>query len=85
MDSPEPLVCAGRPVDDAGQPLGEVCGRTFGGVAVGDGNGWMRWPTPAEMADQARAAGWSPTGPMCRACRKPSPEMTQLAKELRRG
>lgn len=71
---PAALVCQGRPVDDAGRAVGEVCGKTFDGFTVATPDGWPADPTPEQVADQARSAGWSVAGPpMCPKCRKPDP------------
>lgn len=87
MDSPLPLVCKGRPVDDTGRPVGEPCGRTYQAwprpaERLPDDRGWnllgrTREATAAEQADEARAAGWSPDGPMCPKCRKPDPAIAR--------
>lgn len=86
------LVCAGRPVTDHGQPVGEPCGRA---ISLSRNPRWdALGPAAAllELVQIARAAGWAvsdrlPDGghdAMCPTCRRPSPELVRLTKELTR-
>lgn len=86
------FVCTGRPVDDAGQPIGEPCGRT---ITLGRSTVWdVEGPAAAErrLVDYARAAGWAVSDPradggrdvMCPRCRRPDPALVRLTQELTR-
>jgi hypothetical protein len=84
-----PIRCTGRAVDRDGRPHGHVCGEVvrprWGGTTVQE-------RTPAALLQMARAAGWAigtlPDGSlnaMCKACRKPSPDLVRLCDDLARS
>lgn len=65
------LVCGGQAVTDELAAVGPACGRTF------QARGWEI--TDRQQRDQARAAGWSVSGPapMCPRCRRPDPAISR--------
>lgn len=73
------LVCGGRAVNDALQPVGEPCGRTYL-------TGHSR-----NLHNRARAAGWQITelgdGSVyvcCDRCRRPDPQLVADCRTLQR-
>lgn len=74
MTRGEVLVCGGREVTDRGRPVGPACGRVYRGRG------------PADVHEQARAAGWSvalvagAVHVTCDRCRRPDPAVTALLK-----
>lgn len=90
--APLPLVCAGRAATDTGRtdPESIPCPRRSPLMppVVNDGTGRPRPATGADRDERARAAGWSvpppPAGPMCPSCRRPSVELSRLARDLTR-
>lgn len=74
MTRGEVLVCGGRAVDDRLRPHGQPCGRVYRGQG------------PADVHEQARAAGWSvalmagAVHVTCDRCRRPDPAVTALLR-----
>lgn len=81
------LVCAGRPVDDRGQVVGDVCGRRLRPL-LGDAVLWDDQVHAREELNliwRARAGGWAVSDPrpdgsrdvMCPRCRRPDPAIAR--------